>query len=233
MSTSSGAGSVASALVATLERAWATIVANHPEVPAVVVVVAPGSGGRVRELKLGHFAAGRWEVEGGQRCELLVGGEGLRLGAVEVLGTLLHEAAHGLGWSRGIQNTSRGGRYHNRRYKALAEELGLDVAQVGAIGWSDTTVQEATVVRYAATLAEIEAALVLWRRIEAGSSTGGAAGATCWPVGARAGAGSGWPGPPWLRGRWCARCARGRLLRPRRTRRREAEALGEDVTAAG
>ncbi len=110
MSTSSGAGSVASALVATLERAWAVVVANHPEVPAVVVVVAPGSGGRARELKLGHFAAGRWEVEGGQRCELLVGGEGLRLGAVEVLGTLLHEAAHGLGWSRGIQNTSRGGR---------------------------------------------------------------------------------------------------------------------------
>ncbi len=62
---------VARALVATLERAWATIVELHPKVPDVVVVVAPGSGGRARELKLGLFAAARWEVAGSQRSELL------------------------------------------------------------------------------------------------------------------------------------------------------------------
>ena len=128
-------GIMASALVATLERAWAAIVGHHPEVPEVVVV-ASGSGGRARESKLGHFAAGRWEIEGGHRSELLVDGEGLALGRKELLNTLLHEAAHGLGWARGLQNTSRGGRYHNRRYKALAEEMGLGVAQVGSIGWS-------------------------------------------------------------------------------------------------
>ena len=142
---------VASTLVATLERAWQSIVGHHPEVPEVVVVVAPGSGGR--DLKLGHFAAGRWEVEGNERCELLVGAEGLRYGSLDVLGTLLHEAAHGLGWTRGVVDTSRGGRYHNRRYKLLAEEVGLAVAQVGSIGWSDTTVVDATARRYRATLA--------------------------------------------------------------------------------
>jgi hypothetical protein len=37
---------VASALMATLARAWATIVENPPEVPELVVVVASGSGRR-------------------------------------------------------------------------------------------------------------------------------------------------------------------------------------------
>jgi hypothetical protein len=148
---------VASTLVATLERAWQSIVGHHPEVPDVVVVVAPGSGGR--DLKLGHFAAGRWEVEGSERCELLVGAEGLRYGSLDVLGTLLHEAAHGIGWARGVVDTSRGGRYHNRRYKLLAEE-----------------VEDATAARYRATLADIDVALVLWRRVEASAGRGTASG---------------------------------------------------------
>lgn len=180
---------VASALVATIERAWASIISRHPEVPAVVVVVAAGSGGRRGELKLGHFAASRWEAAGGQLPELLVGGEGLRLGALEVLGTLLHEAAHGLGLARSIVNTSRGGRYHNRRYRALAEELGLDVAQVGSIGWSDTSVRPATADAYAGVLADIEQALVLWRRSEpergrraGGGSNLAACGCSCEPA---------------------------------------------------
>ena len=81
-----GGGVAASALVATLERAWTDIVARHPEVPPVVIVVAAGSGGRRGQLKLGHFAAARWEANGGQLPELLVGGEGLRRGAPAVVG---------------------------------------------------------------------------------------------------------------------------------------------------
>lgn len=38
---------------------------------------------------------------------------------------LLHEAAHGLAAARGIRDTSRGGRYHNRRFLAVACEVGL------------------------------------------------------------------------------------------------------------
>lgn len=166
MSGTPGVAVAASALVATLERAWAAVVTRHPEVPHVVVVVAAGSGGGRGELKLGHFAAARWEANGDQLPELLVGGEGLRLGPQEVLGTLLHEAAHGLGLARSIKNTSRGGRYHNKKYKALAEELGLDVAQTGSIGWSDTSLRPATAAAYAATLTDIDQALVLWRRAE-------------------------------------------------------------------
>jgi hypothetical protein len=95
---------------------------------------------------------------------VLVGGEGLQRGRLEVLGTLLHEAAHGLAQARGVQDTSRQGRYHNRRYATLGRELGLDVASVQPIGWSATTVPDTTAAAYAAQLEELAAALVLWRR---------------------------------------------------------------------
>jgi hypothetical protein len=150
----------ASRLVVTLEHAWATIRARHPQVPEAVLVA---SGSSSRRLKWGHFAAGRWQHAGSQHPEVLVGGEGLARGAREVLATLLHEAGHGLAAARGIQDTSRGGRHHNRRFAALAGELGLEVARAGGIGWSATTPPEATAAAYAEVLAELEARLVLWR----------------------------------------------------------------------
>jgi hypothetical protein len=160
----------ASLLLAALEHVWTTIRTRHPDVPEAVLVVASGSEGK--RLNLGHFAAHRWQVNGADRHEVLVGGEGLQRGPLEVLGTLLHEAAHGLAQTRGVQDTSRGGRYHNRRYATLARELGLEVASVKPIGWSATTVPEATAGAYAGQLAELQAALVLWRREEHRIGTG-------------------------------------------------------------
>jgi hypothetical protein len=49
-----------------------------------------------------------------------------------VLDTELHEAAHGLAAARGIQDTSRQGRYRNARYRGLAEELGLAAGHAGS-----------------------------------------------------------------------------------------------------
>ena len=90
----------ASRLVAALEHAWSAIRTWHPDVPQVVIVVASGSDPRSRRLNLGDFAAGRWQLtspdQPTDRAEVLVSGEGLQRGPVDVLGTLLHEAAHGL-----------------------------------------------------------------------------------------------------------------------------------------
>jgi hypothetical protein len=160
----------ASLLLAALEHAWQTIRQRHPDVPEAVLVVASGSEGK--RLNLGHFAPHRWQVQGADRHEVLVGGEGLHRGPLEVLGTLLHEAAHGLAQARSIQDTSRQGRYHNRRYATLARELGLEVAGVKPIGWSATTVPETTASAYAGQLEELQAALVLWRRQEHRIGTG-------------------------------------------------------------
>jgi hypothetical protein len=165
-----GPDGTTSLLLASLEHTWQTIRTRHPDVPETVLVVASGSEGK--RLNLGHFAPHRWQVNGADRHEVLVGGEGLHRGPLEVLGTLLHEAAHGLAQARSVQETSRQGRYHNRRYAQLARELGLDVSTVNPIGWSATTVPEATAAGYAGQLEELQAALVLWRRQEHRIGTG-------------------------------------------------------------
>jgi hypothetical protein len=154
----------ASLLVGALEHTWQTIRTHHPDLPEAVLVVASGSEGK--RLNLGHFAPHRWQVQGADHHEVLVGGEGLQRGPTDVLGTLLHEAAHGLAQARGVQDTSRQGRYHNRRYATLARELGLEVTSVQPIGWSATTVPEPTANLYADPLENLAAALVLWRRQE-------------------------------------------------------------------
>jgi hypothetical protein len=161
----------ASLLVAALEHIWNAIRTRHPDVPDAVLVVASGADGK--RLNLGHFAPHRWQVNGADHHEVLVGGEGLQRGPADVLGTLLHEAAHGLAQARGIQDTSRQGRYHNRRYATLARELGLEVISVQPIGWSATTVPEHTATAYADQLEDLAAAVVLWRRQEHRSGPGG------------------------------------------------------------
>jgi hypothetical protein len=160
-----------STLVAALEQVWTAIRRQHPEVPPAMLVVASGSQGR--RLKWGHFAAGRWQVADTACPEVLVSGEGLDRPAREVLGTLLHEATHGMAHTRRIADTSRGGRYHNRRFKQLAEELGLQVAEVDPIGWSRTTVPEPTAARYATVLGLLAERLVAWRRREQPVGTAG------------------------------------------------------------
>jgi hypothetical protein len=184
----------ASLLVAALERTWQAIRQHHGDVPDAVLVVASGTEGK--RLNLGHFAPHRWQVNGSDRHEVLVGGEGLQHGPTDVLGTLLHEAAHGLAQARGVADTSRQGRYHNRRYATLARELGLEVAVQSPIGWSHTTVPEPTAGRYAAQLEQLAAVLVLWRRQEHRIGSGTTSRTTCWPAPAAATAASAPPRPP-------------------------------------
>jgi curved DNA-binding protein CbpA len=154
----------ASRLIKVLEDSWLEIRRRHPEIPAVVIIIASGSDGK--QTRLGHHAPGRWNVAGQQRAEIMISGEGLRRTAREVLGTLLHEAAHALADARGIQDTSRQGRYHNTRYAQLARELGLDVAQDPKIGWSITTVPVHTATIYADQVRALHEAMTLWRQTE-------------------------------------------------------------------
>lgn len=149
-----------SIITATLGEAWRGIQRRHREVPEAIVIVGPGDCGKLR--KWGHFAPGRWKRRAGMTAEtkveqvheVLLAGESLERDPADTLGTLIHEAAHALAAARGIKDTSRGGRYHNGRYRKLAEELGLDVQKAGRIGWSATTMRPETIAAYEA---EIEA----------------------------------------------------------------------------
>lgn len=159
---------ISTPVVAALEQAWTEIRRQNSDVPPAVIVLGAGSIGAPRGgLRLGHFAAMRWHREQGEQlAEVFVGGEGLRRGPVDVLGTLLHEAAHSMAHARGIQDTSRQGRYHNAKFKCLAEEIGIEVTKDPRIGWSDTSVPAATRDRYAAAIDDLAAALRLYRAAE-------------------------------------------------------------------
>jgi curved DNA-binding protein CbpA len=164
----------ASRVLSVLEDTWQAIRARHPQVPPVVIIIGSGTTGR--DARWGHYDPKRWTVTAtGTLAEILISGEGLRRDPRAVLGTLLHEAAHALAAARGIKDTSRQGRYHNRHYKTLAEELGLHADHDTTIGWSLTTVPGPTADAYARHLARLTAALTLWRHGEhraTGTGTG-------------------------------------------------------------
>jgi len=191
VSTAVVSGPISAPMVAALESAWAAIRVRHPEVPAVVMVLGAGSIGNAGGLRLGHFAAMRWagpdqtretddqhgddpDGESGdgpsagpvRLPEVFVGGEGLVRGAADVLGTLLHEAAHALAHVRGIKDTSRQGRWHNAKFKALAEDLGIEVTKDPRIGWSPTTIPASTRETYAEVIDELGRVLRLHRYVE-------------------------------------------------------------------
>lgn len=155
---------VTTPLVEAIEFAWSAIQTRHTDVPEVVVTL--GSGTAKAGMKLGHFAADRWMRGEDSVHELFVGGEGLQRGAVGVLGTLLHEAAHSAATARGIKDTSRQGRFHNAKFKAIGEEFGLRLEKDPSIGWSITSVPDTTATRYTAEVAKLETAIVAYRVAE-------------------------------------------------------------------
>lgn len=156
---------IAGSLITTIEQVWGQLRARHPDVPDVVVTMAAGSAGR-KGVRLGHFGPARWKHGPDLLPELFVGGEGLAFGAREVLGTLLHEAAHGAACTRGIVDTSRGGAYHNGKFREIAAEFGLAVERSSGSGWSLTTVPDTTASEYGREVKALERVLVAHRRSE-------------------------------------------------------------------
>ena len=155
-------GTVTGPLVTAIEAAWSAIQERHPEVPHVVLTLGNGTA-KPGQLTFGHFHDQKWATRDAQLPELFIGGEGLRRGPVPLLGTLLHEAAHGIASTRGVKDTSRQGRYHNTRFRDIAVELGITVDKDPSIGWSITSIPDLTAVDYADVVDELAAALIAYR----------------------------------------------------------------------
>lgn len=150
-----------SSVVALIEKVWDTLRAEHPELPAVVVTTGSGEG-----VKWGHFRPESWKLaeDGTKLHEFFLASEALAKGATQVLQTTIHEAAHTLSRVRGIQDTSRQGRWHNAAFRKAAEELGLEhkgKAADKSHGFSFVTLTEATKAKYADLLGELERELKL------------------------------------------------------------------------
>jgi len=150
-------------VVRALEAAWATIRCHHPELPEACIVVGAGSGTK-QHLRHGHPAAIRWQRD---HQRLSADEDALNREAVDVLGTLLHEAAHALAQVRNINDTSGRGR-HNRRFAELAEELGLQHDR--RLSWTLSTPTTDSIARYRPALDHLDRAVRSYRHPR---STGG------------------------------------------------------------
>lgn len=60
----------------------------------------------------------------------------------ELCGTLLHEMVHLWNLQNGVQDTSRGGTYHNKKFKEVAEQHGLIIEQHPKYGWTLTKLND-------------------------------------------------------------------------------------------
>jgi hypothetical protein len=154
-------------LLTALETAWDAIRARHPEVPAAVLIVGSGSPAKPNAaMKWGHFASLRWQHGDTRLPEVLISGEGLKRTPAEVLVTLLHEATHGLADARNIKDTSRQGRWHNKKFATLAAELGLSATKDDKLGYSPCTLTDQATADYADTITGLASALNAYRHPE-------------------------------------------------------------------
>ena len=147
---------VGSVIIQIFEDLWREIVRRNPALEAVVFIT--GLGYRTKKLSYaGQFCGNAWFRTEGEMAEIFIAGESLKDGLEIVLATLLHEGAHALANRRGIEDTSRQGRYHNKRYKPLGEELGLLVDVSKSTGYSETTPAPGTLESYRELLEELSA----------------------------------------------------------------------------
>jgi len=115
--------------------------------------LAASSDALLREAR--HLSADASAV----MSEVLITLDGLAGSAVEIFATLLHEAVHAVAFERGIKDTSRQGRYHNARFRAIAEEIGLEAGRDPPFGWSSTALAPGTTALYRETLRALTEAL--------------------------------------------------------------------------
>lgn len=157
---------VAVVLVAALARVWAAIRSRHPDMPGVMLLPAPNPHGNANVL--GHFAALRWSARQAKGIatvhEVVVVAEHLNRSPEDIVETLLHEAAHAMNFQRGIKDCSSN-QYHNQRFKAAAEELGLVVQQVPHYGFARTSLPPETAASYTEETAALAIALLHRRAI--------------------------------------------------------------------
>lgn len=97
--------------------------------PIITVQSKPGT--------YGHCTVGKvWKRKGDNTYEMNIAAEVLDQEIEEIIDTLLHEMVHLYCRENGIQEVSRGGKYHNGKFKALAEKCGLMCVKAGQYGWN-------------------------------------------------------------------------------------------------
>lgn len=76
--------------------------------------------------------------------EINICAEHLNRSFKEVCATLLHEMVHFWNLQNDVQDTSRNGSYHNKKFKEVAEQHGLIIEKDEKYGWTRTSLNKET-----------------------------------------------------------------------------------------
>lgn len=146
------------------------------EEPIITIQSTPKAYGHVTVAKA-------WQRGESTRHELNIGAGTLDRPIENVVATLVHECVHLWNLQNGVQDCSRGGQYHNKRFKALAEQCDLQISYDPRIGWSITDPTNALcefILEQGWT--DIHMSRIEWRYTPRGTGTGSTTGK---PVGSR------------------------------------------------
>lgn len=124
-----------SRVAAYLEKITRALIARYypdlEEIPIISIKKTPGAYAWVT-------AAKAWDVKGTTRHEIAINEAYLSRPIESLICSLSHELTHLWNMQHGIKDTSRGGQYHNKRFKEAAEARDLKISYEPRIGWSIT-----------------------------------------------------------------------------------------------
>lgn len=87
----------------------------------------------------GHITVQKiWRDSWDSYHEINISAEHLNRPIENIIATLLHECCHLYAMENNIKDTSNGGRYHNKKFKQIAEQRDLKISHAQYIGWSVT-----------------------------------------------------------------------------------------------
>lgn len=102
------------------------------EEPIITIQSTPTAYGHVTVSKV-------WKAKDTQRYELNIAADWLERPIENVVATMLHEMTHLYNMQHEIQDCSRGGSYHNKKFKEEAEKHMLHIEKHEKYGWTLTT----------------------------------------------------------------------------------------------
>lgn len=102
------------------------------EEPIITIQSTPGAYGHVSVAKT-------WKRGEDERHELNISADGLNRPIENVVATMIHEMVHLYNIAQGIQDCSRDGSYHNRKFAKEAEKHMLHIEKDEKYGWTITS----------------------------------------------------------------------------------------------
>lgn len=122
-----------------LEKIFRTLNADwfdgELEEPIITIQSTPRAYGHVTVSKT-------WKRKDDWRHELNLGAETLNRPIEEVVSTVMHEMVHLYNIAHGVQDCSRGGTYHNKKFRDEAQRRGLVIEHHPTYGWTITRPSE-------------------------------------------------------------------------------------------